>query len=167
MLISEEYRKLNEDRHRMGSFGVYGAESINHVMNLCKFFITQDVLDYGCGQSILAKNMPFMIHQYDPAIPLYAREPKPADIVVCTDVLEHIEPECLEDVLAHLQSLTKKGIFFIVATVPALKHMPDGTNCHKIIEPYTWWIEKLTKRWMMIRFEMMKNGFIYVGGLNG
>jgi hypothetical protein len=99
-----------------------------------------DVLDYGCGKGNLGIG-----RKYDPAIPEYAKDPDPADLVVCTDVLEHIEPECLEDVLKHIQSKCRKKAFFVISTRPAKKILPDGRNAHLIIQPSGWWVSTLSR----------------------
>lgn len=165
MLITEEYKKMNAEKHKQGSFGIYGIDWANTIMDLCKQNLTQDVLDYGCGQSMLAKTLPFKIQQYDPAIPVYSKMPVPADVVICTDVLEHIEPECIDSVLQHLRSLTKKMVLLEVSTVPAMKTLPDGSNCHRIIQPYNWWLEKLLPIYRMLIFNHMTTGFMFIGDL--
>ncbi len=152
--ISDEYRELNRQLHNDNPH--YGASAVRHVsliMQLAHRLDTQDILDYGCGKSTLARNMPFDIKQYDPAILKFADQPQPADIVVCTDVLEHIEPDHIDNVLLHLQQLTKKAGFFTVATRPAKKTLADGRNAHLIIQPANWWLNKLIPLFDIVRFE--------------
>lgn len=48
--------------------------------------------------------------------------------VYMTGVLEHIEPECLEQVLDHLQRLTRKIALLNIVTRPANKVLADGHN---------------------------------------
>ena len=48
---------------------------------------------------------------YDPAFPEYG-EPRGADLVCCIDVLEHIEPDLLDNVLDDLARITLKHGFF-------------------------------------------------------
>ena len=93
------------------------------------------------------------IAEYDPAIPGKNELPEPADLVVCTDVLEHIEPGLLPNVLEHLRSLTRKCFFFAIDCGPANKHFPDGRNVHLIQEPPLWWLNKL-------------DGYLHIGGFN-
>lgn len=142
--ISEDYRGLNQKLHEENKeYGTSGKKWTLQVLDMCKTLDTKDVLDYGCGKSTLANNLPFSINQYDPAIPKYAARPVKADLVVCTDVLEHIEPECLDDVLKDLSDLTRKVGFFVVATRPAAKTLADGRNAHLIQKPVEWWVPKL------------------------
>lgn len=104
---------------------------------------TKDVLDYGCGKGMMAKMWPWPINEYDPAILGKQQRPAPADFVMCLDVMEHIEPDCLMDVLADLYRVTKKICYMTIALTPAKKHLPDGRNAHLIVEPWEWWKNKL------------------------
>lgn len=152
--ISEEYRRLNEQLHESNpEYGVSGQKYLNHVIEIAQAVGTQDILDYGCGKSTLAHNLPFIIKQYDPAIPKFAAEPQPADVVVCTDVLEHVEPELIDNVLQHLASLTKKAGFFTAATRPAKKTLSDGRNAHILVKSGNWWIQKIAGLFTILRFE--------------
>lgn len=145
-LISEEYKeqlkKLHkEDKH----YGIVAKNYANHVLMMSKQFGTKDILDYGCGKGCLQQNLPFLIKQYDPAIPKHSVLPESADIVVCLDVLEHIEPDKLDNVLEHIDSLTKRVAFFIVDGNESKKTLFDGRNAHLIIENGVWWFSKLSE----------------------
>ncbi len=143
-LISDEYRRLNETLHHEN--GMYGMGGANHAMNIIgmsAYFRTEDILDYGCGKGMLGLQMPFPIQQYDPAVLKRSSLPMPADIVVCTDVLEHVEPECIDAVLMHLKDLTKRAGYFTIGTTPATKILADGRNAHLIVQPVEWWREKI------------------------
>lgn len=155
-LISEEYRSLNEKLHKENkNFGANGDKFLKEITMLCKSLKTTDILDYGCGKSMLAHNLPFKIQQYDPAIPKFAESPEPAEIVVCTDVLEHIEPDRIESVLNHIRELTKRVVFLVVTCGPAMKTLPDGRNAHLTQRESGWWVKELTERFRMVRFESM------------
>ena len=88
---------------------------------------------------MLALAPDLIIAEYDPAIPGKDAEPEPQDIVVCINVLEHAEPDCLADVLSHIQALSLGGVLFIIDTVPAQKTLADGRNAHLIVEDLDWW----------------------------
>jgi hypothetical protein len=70
-------------------------------------------------------------------------EPRPADIVCCIDVIEHIEMEYLDAVLLDLKEITREVGFFSVHTGPAVKSLPDGRNAHLIQQPSSWWFPNL------------------------
>ena len=162
MLISESYKSQNVEKHNNSkTFGTSGKAYAEHIKALCDRLKTTDILDYGCGKSTLAQSLSFPIQQYDPAILKFSRDPHPADLVVCTDVMEHIEPECVENVLDHLKKLTRIALFATVCTAPALKSLPDGRNTHLTVQPYEWWLPKFWERFRIITFDAQdKNTFL-------
>jgi len=144
--ITPEYLALNKQLHSQGVYGLTGSRWASTVQQLVTMLQSRDVLDYGCGHRTLEKALGFPIRNYDPAIEGLDAAPEPADIVACTDVLEHIEPECLDDVLDDLQRVTKQAALLVIANRPAKKFLPDGRNAHLIQEGSGWWIPKLQKR---------------------
>jgi uncharacterized Rossmann fold enzyme len=145
-LISEKYRELNAQLHRENlAFGVGGDRHVTAVLELAKTLGTKDILDYGCGKGRLARAIPWRIGEYDPAIPGKTESPKPADIVICTDVLEHIEPTKLSAVLKDLRRCVLGVGYFTIHTGPASKTLPNGENTHLIQKNPKWWGRTLTK----------------------
>ena len=146
-LISAAYRDLNVSLHKTNlAYGVGGGKWAPTIVKLAEKIGSHSVLDYGCGKGYLAKAMPWPIWEYDPAIPEKSAAPRPADIVVCTDVLEHIEPEMLDYVLADLHRVTLRLGWFVIHTGPARKTLPDGRNTHLIQEGEKWWRKMLQRR---------------------
>jgi len=145
-LISADYRELNERLHRDNlAYGVGGGKHADTVIKLADSMKTRSVLDYGCGKGYLAKALPFPIWEYDPAIPEKAESPRPADLVVCTDVLEHIEPDKLVFVLDDLRRVVQQVGFFVIHTGPSSKQLADGRNSHLIQRDERWWTKHLRK----------------------
>lgn len=160
-LISEEYRGLNEDLHKsVPEYGTSGKKWAANIYELSVALGTKDILDYGCGKSTLSNNLPFAIQQYDPSIKKYSSRPVAADIVVCTDVLEHIEPEHLDSVLDDLKSLTRKVAFFTVATRPAKKTLADGRNAHLLQHGVDWWLPKFWSRFIIRTLQVEDGEFV-------
>ena len=149
MLISPEYRALNEKLHEDRDYGRGGKRWMNFIHRKLgpfrPFNGMVDMLDYGCGKGTLGKLMPFFIDEYDPCVPEKSARPEPHWYVICTDVLEHIEPECIDDVLADLAYLTLGQALLVIATRPANKCLPDGRNAHLIVEDEFWWKRKLAQ----------------------
>lgn len=144
MLITEDYRKINAVLHGKAGYGIGGHRWAEKVADIANRIGARTILDYGCGKATLAEKLnSFTVSNYDPAIERYSGRPDPADLVVCLDVLEHIEPECLDDVLADIAALTLKQAFLVIATRPARKVLPDGRNAHLILESAGWWTLKL------------------------
>lgn len=153
MLITEAYRKLNAQKHSESErFGAYGHYLATQVRDLARQLGAASILDYGCGKRTLERALGFAIANYDPAIPGCEASPEPADLVVCTDVLEHVEPECLEAVLDDLRRVTRNTILITVDTRPAHKILADGRNAHLIVEPSRWWLPHLMARFDLVNF---------------
>jgi FkbM family methyltransferase len=145
-LISDEYRRLNWELHQSHpTYGMGGGKHAQVVQQLSEQLKTTSILDFGCGKGMLAKALPFPIWEYDPAIPEKSAYPKSADIVVCTDVLEHIEPDKINIVLDELRRLTKQVGYFVVSTRQAVKTYSNGQNTHLIVKDKKWWEAKLAK----------------------
>lgn len=156
MLISDAYREQNAVLHQtMPAYGLGGAKWASVVRSISK--VDDTILDYGCGKGALAKALfPRQVMEYDPAIP-GKDQAEPATLVVCTDVLEHIEPDELDSVIEHLFGLTKERLFVCISTVPAKKTLPDGRNAHLSTWPASWWREKLEARFHFDSWEEKKN----------
>jgi hypothetical protein len=149
-LITEAYRALNAELHQTSAdFGKGGAKVAQYLDELTEKYKTQDVLDYGCGKGRLQLVRPF-VKNYDPCIPEFSTLPSPADIVICRDVMEHVEYECIDEVLDHLSVLARKAIYFNIGTRPAGKTLPDGRNTHISLHPVEWWRAKLEIRWKSV-----------------
>lgn len=158
MRFSPEYAQLQKQLHQGGSYGTSGFKHADRIQDLAKRMNTHSVLDFGCGQQTLQKAMPFPLTNYDPFIPGLDTDPAPHDLVVCSDVMEHIEPDCLDDVLAHIKSKTIQITFFDIAIRPARKVLADGRNAHLIIENPTWWLARLGKFFDPQSFQTYQEG---------
>jgi 2-polyprenyl-3-methyl-5-hydroxy-6-metoxy-1,4-benzoquinol methylase len=143
MYITDAYRRLNTELHQGGRYGRHGDKWAAKVTEIVTHHDIKSVLDYGCGQGSLARALAFPISEYDPAIPEKSGLPSPAELVVCTDVMEHIEPELLSNVLDHLHTLSQRMLFTVISTRPAVKFLADGRNAHLIVEPPAFWRKAL------------------------
>ncbi len=144
--ISQDYAKLNRELHeKRPDYGGRGDRYAKIVKKLAESQKIKSILDYGCGKGALAEALDFPIWEYDPCIEGKEMSPRPADLVVCTDVLEHIEPELLEGVLEDLKRVVKLSGFFAIHTKAAGKTLPDGRNTHLIQQGKDWWRETLSK----------------------
>lgn len=162
-MYSPEYKVLQEQFHReCDAYGISGHKYADQIIGLSRNLQTRDILDYGCGKCTLQKSMPFPIQNYDPFIPEHSTHPIPADVVVCTDVMEHIEPDFVEAVLKDICALTKKAVFFQIATRPAVKILPDGRNAHLTQRSCNWWLDKLLPLFDIKAFQEMPGGLICI-----
>ena len=156
-LITEEYRALNASLHVTNlNYGVSGHKWAEVIDKCITATGANSVLDYGCGKETLAETLPYPITGYDPCLEGLDDPPIAHDFVVCSDVLEHIEPECIDAVLDDLKRLAIKGVFLLVATMPAKKTLADGRNAHILQRPPEWWLPKIMERWTLEKFQTVK-----------
>ena len=163
MLIIEAYRAEQERLHRLGGYGTASLDYGPVVTNILRATGCRSMLDYGCGlmqnlRKVVALPDGVKYQGYDPAIPTF-QEKAPADLVVCIDVLEHIEPECIDDVLDDLRALTGQWAYFTVHCGPAKKTLSDGRNAHLIQKPVTWWLDRFIRKWAPQELETTDCGF--------
>lgn len=151
MLYSPEYAAQQEKLHSKGNYGVTAHKYGQIVSNLIDELEVDSILDYGCGSNLsltktLKPKRDVKYQGYDIGVPEYAGEPLPSELVVCIDVLEHIEPEYLDNVMDHLEDLTEVALFASVHMGPAGKVLDDGRNAHLTQEPVEWWFPKFAER---------------------
>lgn len=161
MLISEVYRAEQEALHAKGNYGTASLQYGEVVSQLVEMTRSKTLLDYGCGSMQNLKTVldcDVLYLGYDPAVPQFSVK-EPCDLVTCIDVLEHIEPDLLDNVLDDLMMLTGKWGFFTIHTGPAVKKLSDGRNAHLIQKPAAWWLPKLLQRWELWQFQRNAHGF--------
>ncbi|MEO7726655.1 MAG: hypothetical protein ABIS45_05335 [Burkholderiales bacterium] len=165
MLITEDYRKMQQQLHENPNYGVASVGYAPLVAQVIEGVGAQEMLDYGAGKGrlgttlepLLKKRLP--IRHYDPAVPEWSARPEPSSFVTCIDVLEHIEPELLDYVLDDLKRVTAGFGVFTVHVGAAVKILPDGRNAHLIREPAAWWLPKFLARFELLTFNRMPQGF--------
>jgi len=70
-----------------------------------------------------------------------------ADYGYCTDVMEHIPPEKVHDVLSEIKRIIRKKAFFQIATFPDGMGKHIGKTLHLTVQPASWWEAKLSEHW--------------------
>lgn len=162
--ISDDYliqqQKLHADSKGYGSASLGYAPLIADIMEMTGF---RSICDYGAGKQRLKIALQPIIKKFDyfpfdPAFPEYG-DARPAELVVCLDVLEHIEPEYLDEVIGQLKRLTTHVALFSIHTGAAHKTLADGRNAHLIQRPSSWWLEKLLPHFDIIQLTPVKRGF--------
>ena len=144
-LLIEQYKKI----HLTKRYGANGDNKAKHIVPHVNFKVNS-VLDYGCGRSNLAGCVADELgakkaYKYDPAIEEYQELlTEKVDLLVCTDVLEHIPEEDLGVVLQEMKSLTDK-CFFSISTRKAFTVLPNGENAHAMVKDANWWAEKIDR----------------------
>lgn len=129
--------------HKLPAYGLSGWKWRADVLALVERVGARSVLDYGAGKGTLAAATigdGLRVSCYDPIT--FPDKPKPADVVVCTDVLEHVEPDCLDAVLAHIHALARKAVLIAVPRHRAEKAAPGFA-----LEAPEWWRQRLAAYW--------------------
>jgi len=167
-LISDLYRlQLHQLHIERPDFGTSSAMYAPIVKKLIAEHKPKTFGDYGAGKQALKPFVSCSYVPYDPAIPEISSPMGPVDMVMTSDVLEHLEPEYLDSVMDDLKRITRNIGFHVVHTRAALHHLPDGRNAHIIQQKPEWWLPKFIERFDMIKFERMSLGFMVLVAKKG
>lgn len=167
-LITDYYAEQNRLLHEREPWGESGRKNAKQVREFSKAVGAKTILDYGCGRGTLktalaALNFMTPVAEYDPAITGKTEMPLPADLVVCTDVMEHVEPEKIDNVLKHIHALSIRACYMVIATRDTQHILPDGRSSHLVIKPPEWWIKCIERA---AHWESMESK-IHINELNG
>ena len=172
MRWTEGYKVLQLDLHENTEYGISGQQYIptifHSIAQLAKRLPHVRILDYGSSSGATMKAvrehlwLPPNVEErcYDPFVAGCDSEPEPADFVICTDVMEHVEPECTMSVLDHIASLTKRIVFFSIPLVKAHKVLADGRNAHINLRTSEFWLREIQRRFVMSEARVSSNGEI-------
>lgn len=148
--LIEQYKEMHKDENLYaGSATTLHKESIKQCLEITQ---SKSILDYGCGKGIqyFKENIHneyffgIMPSLYDPAVKEFSTLPNEEfDAVICTDVLEHIEKEDIDKVLAEIYSKANKFVYLGICNSPADSFLPDGRNSHVTLESFDWWHDKI------------------------
>lgn len=151
-LISDYYKDQLRQVHKQwgGEWGGAVKGKTSWIVERALQLNSKSILDYGSGYGCFAKEVAELgydidVREYEPGYLDTDVMPEPADFVISVDVLEHVEPEYIDNVLEHIHSLMNIGGYFRPCCVPAHGFLPDGRNLHLIVEPPEWWIEKISE----------------------
>lgn len=146
-LISSEYKELLQKLHTDKGFGERSKlpSALRHLIEVIQ---PKSILDFGCGKGKLVNTLR---HDY-PDIQVYGYDPGNSefdiditslkvDLLISTDVLEHIEPDYIDETLSWL-STKSKFIYHLISCAPAKRKLADGRNAHLIQQGPEWWRPK-------------------------
>jgi 2-polyprenyl-3-methyl-5-hydroxy-6-metoxy-1,4-benzoquinol methylase len=123
-----------------------GHEWADTVIGLLHEHQARTVLDYGCARGSLAialREHGIDVSEYDPVIAGTDSMRAPADLVICTNVLEHVQPERIWVCAEHLATVTKRVAFVLVSTVATGHNPSKGREAHLLLRSATWWRTQL------------------------
>lgn len=146
MIVTDDYAKQLQEMHGKKSIG-FGVEPPNKLIEIIKTNKISTILDYGCGEGNMINKIKELFPHiqtfgYDPGVQRFSVIPEKTDLVYSADVLEHFEPNLIDEGLRKIFSIANIH-YHNIACHPAKKTLPDGRNCHLIIEEPSWWLKKI------------------------
>ena len=143
-VISDKYRRLNREAHKDPAYGTTAHIHAPFLQGILDRAQAETLLDYGCGKQTLRAAVTGVDYRgYDPALPGLDAPPEPADAVYCGDVMEHVEPEFTDAVLADVIRLAVKVAVFVICCAPGARVLGDGKPAHRNVHPAEYWRTKL------------------------
>lgn len=141
----KQYELLYKIKKNYGKTSIKLYDMLEKIINDLNIL---SVLDYGCGKSklldLIKKNKKIKIYRYDPAIKKYSTLTKnKTDLVICTDVLQHVPLYDLDRVLKEIKSKGIYILFYIKCTNHKTK-LPNKTYANCTVYDKKWWLEKLS-----------------------
>lgn len=161
--LSDEYKNLLRWEHQNtpGKWGHTANRMVEVILHYVDSVNLTEILDYGSGHGgfgIAVKNKygntKYSVYEYEPSDNQKSEMPLPRDFVICIDVLEHVEPEYLSNVLDDLQRVVLKYGYFTISCRRATKILKDGRNAHLIVESPEWW-----RRHIECRFNIIEESY--------
>lgn len=145
MKITKEYADQLKMMHSGSAIKIgFGVTPPNKLIETIQQHKPKTILDYGCGSGNMMQAVKKLCTDveplgYDPGVEQYSQFPSKVDMIYSVDVLEHIEPDNLVSSLKVLWN-TANLHYHNIACHPAKKTLPDGRNCHLIVENPDWWL---------------------------
>jgi hypothetical protein len=99
---------------------------------------------------------------YDPAISKWNKDPNPEDYLICTDVLEHVEPQLIDNVIEHLVSKFNKSAFLAIDLERSKNILPSGKNAHLIVKDASYWVNKMMGNHTIVATKQKNNRVLYL-----
>lgn len=182
-LLPDMYRapddKLSEKEkyHRMWSMLSYRQDSpaeriVDTILDQLK--PTGRVIDFGCGTGragarIAAKGHDVVLVDFAsncrdeeaaglPFVELDLSEPMPLreEFGYCIDVMEHIPPDQVDDVIRNIMASASK-VFFQISTVSDRMGAMIGKSLHLSVHPHKWWREKFAALGFFVSWQEMQD----------
>jgi len=153
--LFNEYKAYYRELHDQGKFsgGSLKAKYIPQIKALVQKTGSRTLLDFGCGKAHNYTkshiNRAFGIKDgnvslYDPGYEQYEDMPEGQfDCLICTDVMEHIPEELIDETLQTMFSKCTKFAFIVIHCGLADKVLPNGENAHITVKPPDWWKQKI------------------------
>lgn len=160
------YRKMAADGKNFRGLTV--LNQLKSIRQLAHAVGAKTMLDYGCGAADAYKSPHKLHHQlgfprrnvtlYDPSFPRHSAKPQGKfDLVVCSDVVEHIPEDQIDEFVKTLYSHAGKALWVSFCSRPAKKCFP-GTeiNLHCLVRPRQWWEDTFAQHATGVQLELVE-----------
>jgi hypothetical protein len=170
----DQYRKMHEDPAMFAGFSLW--PHIRRIKNLIDLIGANTVMDYGCGKGEQYKRpveidgqkfgtveayWDVSVTKWDPGVPEFSGAGRGfphcgvQDIVISTDVLEHIPEDDVGGTVVRLFDGARKAVFATISCRLAEKTLPNGENAHCTVKEPSWWGDLFEKHangtpWLII-----------------
>ncbi len=119
----------------------------NGKLDVTMLDFTRNCLDEAVQQACQDDSVSIRFRKHD----LETASPVTAEYGFCTDVLEHIPPEKVDQVLDHILAATRHT-FFQISTVEDVCGELIDAPLHLSVHPYEWWLMQFAKRGCLIHW---------------
>lgn len=144
-----EYKRLHET-------GVFAGYSLLHfadnIYNMIRDTGSYTILDYGSGKGYQYSKKKIDLYWgvevdcYDPGYgPFNILPNKTYDGVVCTEVMEHIPEDEVDDAMTKIFARANKFVFMSISLGVASKTFSDGKQIHVTLKTKDWWNEVIDR----------------------
>lgn len=155
---AKEYGRLHAVSD--GKFFAGSVQNAEVVAELVRAINPTRMLDYGSGKGYqyLVKRVHekwggLLPYCYDIGVRQLSNKPDGKfQVILCTDVLEHIHEADVDTVLADIFSFAdeRAGVYLNISCIPSKhekghKTLSNGANVHLTVQPPAWWEAKLAK----------------------
>lgn len=143
MKYLDEYKRLHDS-------GVFAGYSLLHfadnIYNMIKDTGSYTVLDYGSGKGYQYSKKKIDLYWgvevdcYDPGYePFNVLPDKVYDGVVCTEVLEHVPEDEIDNAMQQIFARATKFVFLSISLGVASKRFSTGEQIHVTLKTADWW----------------------------
>lgn len=144
-IASHAYLNLLRQQHSKENWGRSKPEKTgNAAIALIERNDIKSVLDYGTGHgtvpTYLREKLPDVdVMGFDAGRAEWSKFPDEVELLMSGDVMEHIEPEFLKNVIDVQKETATRYMYHRIHMLPAHAILADGRNAHLIQENGDWW----------------------------
>lgn len=152
MNYAKQYQELHNSNIKLYS-GQLNDMQVMEITTLVEKHNPVNLLDYGSGKGY--QYLRDRVHEqwggllpycYDPGVQPLSKRPNYMVFggVICTDVMEHIQEQDIDDVLRDIFGFLENDGFayFYICTRASKRKLPDGRGVHLTVKPALWWDDK-------------------------